>query len=76
MENKINANNKTKEEREQEKKELLENIEKTFFKEWLEKSEVFYTLDEKKQEIYREVIINLYKLKVLNIRAIKDYFEK
>ena len=63
---------KTKEEIEQEKKRLWLDINEILIPKWLTDSEVYYTLDEKKAECWRELLKFLYQNKALNIGAIKD----
>lgn len=53
-----------------EKQELFEGIENKLIPIWLEKSNVAYTLDEKKTECWKELLNTLYKSKMLNIREV------
>ena len=66
---------KTKEEIEQEKKRLWIDINEILIPKWLTDSEVYYTLDEKKAECWRELLKFLFKAKAINIGAIKDLIE-
>ncbi len=66
---------KTKEEIEQEKKRLWLDINEILIPKWLNDSEVYYTLDEKKSECWRELLKFLFKAKAININAIKDLIE-
>lgn len=63
----ITTNIKTKAEKMQDQKELFTAIEETLFPVWLEKSKVGYTMDEKKIELWREMLRELYHDKLLNI---------
>lgn len=63
----ITTNIKTKEEKLQEQKDFFTAVEETLFPIWLSKSKVGYTMDEKKLEIWREMLRELYHEKLLNI---------
>ena len=55
--------------------ELFDQIEKELIPIWLEKSQVNYTLDEKKKECWLELLKTLYKCKAINIKALLDQIE-
>ena len=66
---------KSKEELEQEKKRLWLDINEILIPKQLEKSEVYYTLDEKKAECWRELLKFLLQIKCININMIKEVIE-
>ena len=66
---------KTEEEKAEERKRLWIDINEILIPKWLTDSEVYYTLDEKKAECWRELLKFLFKAKAINIGAIKDLIE-
>lgn len=66
---------KTENKNAEERKKLWIDINETLIPKWLEKSEVYYTLDEKKAETYREAFKFLFQERAINISALKDYIK-